>query len=294
MKKTLLVLALTLLGVSACPFQAQAENDNTGKNIGLTLDVGADLVSSYLWRGQNLGGIAIQPSVTLSWKGLYLCGWANIGADNWTFENLSPELDITIGYDNFGLKADLTHLYYFGGEPYFGKGGFKAQEQTTSSTMELHAGFHLGDIMEKIPLSIDWYTTVYGDDCYQDENDEWHRAWSTYIEVGYDFQLPLELLLSARVGITPWKSIYSNYNEVWDDAKTVGINNINLRLERDFELKHMFLGVWGECMLNCYGIDKTNVKTELGNVINDFKQDNNNYQRLNWRIGASLYFGNEW
>jgi hypothetical protein len=285
MKKTLLVLALTLLGVSACPFQAQAENDNTGKNIGLTLDVGADLVSSYLWRGQNLGGIAIQPSVTLSWKGLYLCGWANIGADNWTFENLSPELDITIGYDNFGLKADLTHLYYFGGEPYFGKGGFKAQEQTTSSTMELHAGFHLGDIMEKIPLSIDWYTTVYGDDCYQDENDEWHRAWSTYIEVGYDFQLPLELLLSARVGITPWKSMYSNYEEVWKNAETVGINNINLRLERDFELKHIFVGVWGEMMLNCYGLDKTNLTTTLEEKEN---------QRLNWRIGASLYFGNEW
>lgn len=290
MKKTLLVLALTLLGVSACPFQAQAENDNTGKNIGLTLDVGADLVSSYLWRGQNLGGMAIQPSVTLSWKGLYLCGWANIGADNWTFENLSPELDITIGYDNFGLKADLTHLYYFGGEPYFPKGGFKTQPylspDSCGTTMEAHIGFHLGDLIEKVPLFIDWYTTVYGADCYFDEGEgEWKRAWSTYIEVGYDFQLPLELLLSARVGITPWKSMYSNYEEVWKNAETVGINNINLRLERDFELKHIFVGVWGEMMLNCYGLNKTNLTTTLENKLD---------QRLNWRIGASLYFGNEW
>ena len=70
-----------------------------------------------------------------------------------------------------------------------------------------------------------------------------------------------------------------------ENAQTVAINNVNLRLERDFELKHLFLGVWGEMMLNCYGLDKTNLTTTLEEKEN---------QRLNWRIGASLYFGNEW
>ena len=284
MKKTLLILALTLLGVSACPFRTYAE-DRDFEELGLTFEVGADWVSSYLWRGQNIGGMAIQPMVTLDWKGLYVSGWANIGADNWSFEELSPELDITIGYDNFGLAVDLTHLYYFGGDPYFGKGGFKAQEQTTSSTMEVHAGFHVGDLIEKFPLSLDWYTTIYGDDCYQDENGEWHRAWSTYIQVGYQFELPLGMTLDTRVGLTPWRGMYSFYEEVWEDAKTVAINNINLRLQREFELKHVYLGVWGEMMLNCYGIDKTNLTTTL--------EDKEN-QRLNWCIGASLYFGSEW
>ena len=284
MKKTLLILALTLLGVSACPFQAYAE-DREHEELGLTFEVGADWVSSYLWRGQNIGGMAIQPMVTLDWKGLYVSGWANIGADNWSFKELNPELDITIGYDNFGLAVDLTHLYYFGGDPYFGKGGFKAQEQTTSSTMEVHAGLHLGDLIEKVPLYLDWYTTIYGDDCYQDENGEWKRAWSTYIEVGYDFELPLGMILGARVGIVPWLSSYSNYQEVWKNAQTVAINNVNLRLDREFELKHVFLGVWGEMMLNCYGLDKTNLTTTIENKFD---------QRLNWRIGASLYFGSEW
>ena len=284
MKKTLLILALTLLGDSACPFLAYAE-DREYEELGLTFEVGADWVSSYLWRGQNIGGMAIQPMVSLDWIGLYVSGWANIGADNWSFEDLSPELDITIGYDNFGLAVDLTHLYYFGGDPYFGKGGFKAQEQTTSSTMEVHAGFHVGDLVEKFPLSLDWYTTIYGDDCYQDENGEWQRAWSTYIQVGYQFELPLGMTLDTRVGLTPWRGMYSFYEEVWEDAKTVAINNINLRLQREFELKHVYLGVWGEMMLNCYGIDKTNLTTTL--------EDKEN-QRLNWCIGASLYFGSEW
>lgn len=285
MKKTLLILALTLLGVSACPYQAYAEDKKEYGELGLTFEVGADLVSSYLWRGQNIGGMSIQPMVSLDWKGLYVSGWANIGADNWAFQDINPELDITIGYDNFGLAVDLTHLYYFGGDPYFGKGGFKAQEQTTSSTMEAHAGLHLGDLFEKVPLSLDWYTTIYGDDCYLNDKGEWQRAWSTYIEVGYDFELPLGLMLGTRVGIVPWRSSYSGYQEVWKNAKTVAINNINLRLDREFALKHVFLGVWGEMMLNCYGLDKTNLTTTL---------ENKGEQRLNWRVGASLYFGSEW
>ena len=285
MKKKLLILALTLLGVSACPYQAYAEDKKEYGELGLTFEVGADLVSSYLWRGQNIGGMSIQPMVSLDWKGLYISGWANIGADNWAFQDINPELDITIGYDNFGLAVDLTHLYYFGGDPYFGKGGFKAQEQTTSSTMEAHAGLHLGDLFEKVPLSLDWYTTIYGDDCYLNDKGEWQRAWSTYIEVGYDFELPLGLMLGTRLGIVPWRSSYSGYQEVWKNAKTVAINNINLRLDREFALKHVFLGVWGEMMLNCYGLDKTNLTTTL---------ENKGEQRLNWRVGASLYFGSEW
>ena len=93
------------------------------------------------------------------------------------------------------------------------------------------------------------------------------------------------MTLDARVGVTPWRGMYSNYEEVWKNAKTIAINNINLRLERDFELKHLYFGVWGEMMLNCYGLDKTNLTTTLENKFD---------QRLNWRIGGSLYFGGEW
>ena len=113
MKRIVIILALTLIGVSAFSFKSFAEDTNQPKDIGLSIEVGADVVSSYLWRGQNVGGISIQPSVTLDWKGLYVSGWGNIGADNWTFENLNPELDVTIGYDNYGVQVDLTHLYYF-------------------------------------------------------------------------------------------------------------------------------------------------------------------------------------
>ena len=284
MKKQLISWALALVCVSAFSYQAFG-NDDHNNNLGLSLEVGADVVSSYLWRGQNLGGISIQPSLTFGWRGLYASAWGNIGAYNWTFEELNPELDITIGYDNYGLQLDLTHFYYFGGEAYFPKGGFAAQEIESSSTMEAHAGFHLGDLVESVPLSIDWYTTIYGADCYENEAGEWQRAWSTYIQVGYTFNLPLGIGLTTNVGFTPWRGMYSNYEEVWKNAKTVAINNIHVRAERYFELKDIELGIWGECMLNCYGIDKTNLTTELTDKEN---------QRLNLGIGGCLYFSTEW
>lgn len=284
MRKSLFIIALALIGVSACPCLAYAEkaNDNSSN---FYYEAGAEVVSSYLWRGFNLGGLSIQPSVTIGWNGIYVCGWANIGADNWTFENLNPELDITIGYDNYGVQLDLTHLYYFYGDPFFPKGGFKAiPEEESSSSMEVHIGFHLGDIIESVPLSIDWYTTIYGADSYINEQGEWQRAWSSYLEVGYDFNLPLGLVLGARLGIVPWRSSYTDYEEVWTNARTVAINNVNLRLEREFELKSLYFGVWGECMFNCYGVDKTNLVTELSDKSN---------QRLNWAIGGSVYISNE-
>jgi hypothetical protein len=286
MRKTI-ILALALIGASAFSTPVSAKDTDIEKELGLTFEVGADVVSAYLWRGQNLGGISIQPSITLDWKGLYISGWGNIGADNWTFEELNPELDITIGYDNYGVKLDLTHLYYFGGEAYFPKGGFKPNlsPDSASSSMEAHIGFHLGDLVESVPLSLDWHTTIYGGDCYINEDGEWQRAWSTYIQVGYAFDLPLGITLNTSIGITPWKGYYSNYEEVWTNAKTVAINNIHLRAERYFELKSLEVGFWGECMLNCYGIDKTNVTTELSNKFD---------QRFNWSIGACLYLSNEW
>jgi hypothetical protein len=61
--------------------------------------------------------------------------------------------------------------------------------------------------------------------------------------------------------------------------------NIHLRAERDFEFKGIAFGAWAECMLNCYGIDKTNFTTELSRKFD---------QRFNWSIGGCLYFSSEW
>ena len=70
MKRIIIILALTLIGVSAFSLKASAE-ETKEKESAFFYEVGADVVSAYLWRGQNLGGLSIQPSVTLGWNGLY-------------------------------------------------------------------------------------------------------------------------------------------------------------------------------------------------------------------------------
>ena len=37
--------------------------------------VGADFVSGYIWRGQDLGGVSIQPTLSVSYKGFSLSAW---------------------------------------------------------------------------------------------------------------------------------------------------------------------------------------------------------------------------
>lgn len=295
MKKRFFVLALALISISAFSSLIRAEENQSG----FTFEVGADLVSSYLWRGQHVGGLSIQPSLTLDWKGLYICGWGNIGADNWKFENLNPELDITIGYDNYGFKLDLTHLYYFGGDNYFkglgdANNSYKDSEGElveSSTTMELHAGIDIGEWAEIVPLTLDWYTTILGYDPVFDQNGlleknnngNCKRAYSTYIELGYDFELPLDIILGLKLGFTPWKGMYSDYEEVWTSGNTIGFNNIQLRAEREFELKGMYINVWGEAMFNCYGVTKNNLINTIGNA---------DSQKLNACVGVGLYFGN--
>lgn len=288
MKKSSLVIALVLIGAGAFPCQVAAATRD--KELGLSLEAGADVVSSYLWRGQNLGGLSIQPSVTLGYQGVYVSGWWNLGAENWAFTGFYPEMDLTVGFDRWGAQLDFTHLYYFGGEKFLaGNCDMTLDENSSHSTIELHAGLHLGDVLEKLPLSIDWYTTLWGGDGYMaldaNGNEYLKRAYSTYIQIGYDIELPFGSVISARVGLTPWASTYTGYEEVWTNANTVGLTNLNLRFEHEFELPHCTLAVFAEGMLNCYGIDKSNVVCPIAD---------RSEQHLNGCIGGSLYIGNEW
>ena len=48
------VIAITLLS-AAMPFTAKAQDK-------VKASVGADIVSGYIWRGQDLGGVSLQPT----------------------------------------------------------------------------------------------------------------------------------------------------------------------------------------------------------------------------------------
>jgi len=41
----------------------------------------ADIVSQYIWRGQKLGNVSVQPTLGIEWKGLSLTAWGSVGID---------------------------------------------------------------------------------------------------------------------------------------------------------------------------------------------------------------------
>lgn len=59
--------------------------------------VGADLVSGYIWRGQDLGGVSIQPTLSVSYKGFSLSAWGTAGIE----KEDTKEIDLTLGYRRF-------------------------------------------------------------------------------------------------------------------------------------------------------------------------------------------------
>ena len=54
-----------------------------------------DLVSSYIWRGQDLGSTAIQPTLGVGYKGLSLTAWGSYGLVN---ADDVKEFDLTLDY----------------------------------------------------------------------------------------------------------------------------------------------------------------------------------------------------
>ena len=64
--KKIIVFAMML--VASATAIAQDEIETT---------ISADVVSSYIWRGQDLGSAAFQPTLGVAYKGLSLTAWGS-------------------------------------------------------------------------------------------------------------------------------------------------------------------------------------------------------------------------
>ena len=56
--------------------------------------IGADIVSQYYWRGQDLGAISLQPTLGIGYKGLSLTAWGSVGISQ---PEDTKEFDLTLG-----------------------------------------------------------------------------------------------------------------------------------------------------------------------------------------------------
>ena len=71
--KKIVIFAMSLV-MSVTTF-AQEKNGSTTSLDNIETTIKADIVSSYIWRGLDLGSTALQPTLGVDYKGLSLTAW---------------------------------------------------------------------------------------------------------------------------------------------------------------------------------------------------------------------------
>lgn len=223
MKKCL--FSLVLFTASFFSFSAYAGDGEEN----VTFEVGGDVVSSYVWRGQDCGGFSVQPSVTLSLPkvGLSFGVWASAELfSRAEFANMN-EFDLFISYSPVeALSIGFTDYHFCGGK-YWGAWTFSSE---SSHNLELNLSYDFG------PLALSWNTCLTGAD-YKYDGD---RAYSSYVEASAPFQIG-GIDCVGTVGACPWDDSFTT-------GGATGFSVVNLSLKASKEVKG--LPLFGQVVFN--------------------------------------------
>ena len=235
-----------------------------------TWSASAVVTSNYIWRGLYCGGPSLQLDATVGYSGFYANMWWNVGAADWAFTGFNPEVDVTIGFSRWGLNINYIHCFYFDKYPdgtpsrFF---DFKNHPRGGGGTTgEWRISYRVSD---RIPLScLVAFRTFGRDGYYVDVNDGEYvplgdvtnldavtlkRAYSTYIELGYDFDLTHDWMLAARVGMTPAKSLYTGFQG------NFAVTLVGLKLTKSWPLNYGALNAFANVMLQPWQVTKDNL-----------------------------------
>ena len=188
--------------------------------------LGTDIVSQYIWRGQSLGSVSIQPSLGISWQGLSLSAWGNAGLAN--FKD-TQEVDLTLSYGIGGFSIGVTDYWFTGGAPYFDYGSPDA-----THVFEATVGYDFGW------ASLAWYTNFAGADGL---NPAGQRAYSSYAEVKVPFSLG-GVDWEGALGIVPYATDFYF-------ADGFRVVNVSLTARKTLvETEHFQLPLFATLMVN--------------------------------------------
>ncbi len=215
MKTTRYILAaLLLIGATSIAAQENAEvtvtSTETQEKEKVEATIGADFVSQYIWRGQDLGNISMQPTLGIGYKGLSLSAWGSVGVDS----KDTKEVDLTLSYSIKGFSIGVTD-YWFSEGRYF-----KYKAHQTTHVFEAGVGYDFNF------LSIQWYTNFAGDDGV---NEDGKRAYSSYFEISAPFRLG-GLDWTATVGAVPYATSFYN-------TSGFAVTNVSICAAKEFVVK---------------------------------------------------------
>ena len=218
------IVCFAMMLVASATASAQDEIETT---------ISADVVSSYIWRGQDLGSVSLQPTLGVGYKGLTLTAWGSTGLTN---PDDTKEFDLTLAYTIGGLNIGITD-YWFNKDGLDPEGRyFKYDAHGTNHVFEANIGYDFG------LASIQWYTNFAGNDGVNKDGD---RAYSSYAEASVPFKLA-SVDWTATAGVIPWATSFYNG---WTSG--FAVTNLSLKATKDIKITDSFsVPVFGQIAAN--------------------------------------------
>lgn len=205
MKKWFLVAAMAAFFVTPA-----------GAQDSLEVNMAADVVNQYVWRGQYCGAVSLQPSLGLGYKGLSLEAWGSVGLSE---PSDDKELDLTLSYTLGGLTVGVTDYWFNSPSERY----FLYDAHRTSHVFEAFAGYDFGF------LSLTWYTNFAGND---GENNDGERAYSSFVQATAPFRLA-SCDWEATIGVAPYAT--TSY-----DTDGFAVTELSLKATKEISVTDKF------------------------------------------------------
>ena len=200
-----------------------AQDDGKCCSTEVETTIAADVVSQYIWRGQECGEVSVQPTLGIGYKGFSLSAWGSVGLSN---PADTKELDLTLAYTAGGFNIGITDYWFNTPEERY----FLYDAHKTSHVFEANVGYDFG------PAAIQWYTNFSGNDGV---NKDGKRAYSSYAELSAPFKLAT-VDWSAAVGVVPFATdFYGNDG--------FAVTNLSLKATKEIKVTDTFyIPVFGQ------------------------------------------------
>jgi len=231
MKKQALSKFFTLVIVLFCLTPSAILNAQSE----IEIDLGGDIVSSYVWRGFKQAGASVQPHLSASLQGFSLGAWASTDI---TSNDGKKEVDFTAAYTIAGFKLAITD-YWWDGEGAYRYFSYPDTETGNGGHMlEATIGYTLP---QSFPLSLTWNTFFLGRGNKKSNGD---NAYSTYAELSYPFSVKgVDMAIST--GFTPWE------NATLGTGKGFKVTSIALNASKSIKITDSFsLPIFGNIICN--------------------------------------------
>lgn len=210
------------MGLATCVATLAQENVET--------TICGDVVSSYIWRGQDLGNVSLQPNLGIGYKGLSLTAWGSVGLSD---PSDTKEFDLTLSYAIGGLNIGVTDYWFNNGLDPENR-YFKYDAHGTNHVVEANIGYDFG------LASLQWYTNFAGNDGV---NKDGKRAYSSYVELTVPFKLAT-VDWAATAGAVPFSTDFYG-------TDGFAVTNLALKATKEIKVTESFsVPVFGQVVAN--------------------------------------------